>query len=61
MRQVPNKLNNVPASKEAASPEKIREALNSMAFDEIEIEQKLFYVKTKETELSTKLPPAKAC
>jgi len=42
-------------AKETASPEKIREALNSMAFAEIEIEQKMFYVKTKGTELNNKI------
>jgi transposase len=39
----------------AASPEKIREALNSLAFVEMEVEQKKFYVKAKGTELSNKI------
>jgi len=42
-------------SGEAASPEKIREALNSMAFAKLEIEQKEFFIKTKGTELSNKI------
>ena len=42
-------------AKVAASPERIREALNSLAFVEVEIEQKKFYVKAKGTELSNKI------
>jgi transposase, IS4 family len=42
-------------AKVAASPERIREALNSLAFVEMEIEQKKFYVKAKGTELSNKI------
>lgn len=38
-----------------ASPEKIREALNAMAFAEVEIENKRFHIKTKGTELSNKI------
>ncbi len=42
-------------AKVSASAERIREALNAMAFVEMEIEQKKFYVKTKGTELSNKI------
>jgi len=42
-------------AKVAASPERIREALNSLAFAEMEVEQKKFYVKTKSTELGNKI------
>jgi transposase len=42
-------------TKETASPEKIREALNSMNFAELEIEQKKFYIKTKSTKLGNKI------
>lgn len=42
-------------AKVTASPEKIREALNSLAFVEMEIDQKKFYIKTKGTELSNKI------
>jgi len=40
---------------ETASPDKIREALNSMNFAEVEIEQKKFFIKTKGTDLSSKI------
>lgn len=40
---------------EMASPDKIREALNSMNFAEVEIEQKNFFIKTKGTDLSSKI------
>ncbi|QSQ08334.1 hypothetical protein H0A61_02688 [Koleobacter methoxysyntrophicus] len=40
---------------ETASPDKIREALNSMNFAEVEIEQKRFFIKTKGTDLSSKI------
>ncbi|QSQ07943.1 hypothetical protein H0A61_00262 [Koleobacter methoxysyntrophicus] len=40
---------------ETASPDKIREALNSMNFAEVEIEQKNFFIKTKATDLSSKI------
>ena len=40
-------------AKVAASPERIREALNAMNFVEMEIEQKKFYVKTKGTATPT--------
>ncbi|NPV43798.1 MAG: IS1634 family transposase [Firmicutes bacterium] len=40
---------------ETASPDKIREALNSMNFAEVEIEQKKFFIKTKATDLSSKI------
>ncbi|QSQ08926.1 hypothetical protein H0A61_01279 [Koleobacter methoxysyntrophicus] len=40
---------------ETASPDKIREALNSMNFAEVEIEQKRFFIKTKATDLSSKI------
>jgi len=42
-------------SGKAVSPEKIREALNSMTFAKLEIEQKEFFIKTKGTELSNKI------
>lgn len=42
-------------AKVAASPERIREALNAMNFVEMEIEQKKFYVKTKGTELGNQI------
>jgi transposase len=42
-------------AKVAASPERIREALNSLAFVEMEIEQKKFYVKAKGTELGSQI------
>lgn len=42
-------------AKEAASPEKIREALNSMNFAEVEIEQKKFFIKTRVTKLGNKI------
>nr|WP_042315207.1 hypothetical protein [Desulfofarcimen acetoxidans] len=42
-------------AKEAVSPDQIQEALNSLAFAEIEIEQKMFFVKTKGTDLSNKI------
>ncbi|NPV44611.1 MAG: hypothetical protein HPY70_11670 [Firmicutes bacterium] len=35
---------------ETVSPDKIREALNSMNFAEVEIEQKNFFIKTKGTD-----------
>jgi len=38
-----------------ASPEKIREALNSLNFAEVEIEGKAYFIKTKSTELSKKI------
>ncbi|WP_258361200.1 IS1634 family transposase [Moorella sulfitireducens] len=38
-----------------ASPEKIREALNSLNFAEVEIEGEAFFIKTRSTELSKKL------
>ena len=40
---------------EKASPEKIREALNSMNFAEVEIEEKKFFIKTKSTKLGNKI------
>lgn len=40
---------------ETASPEQIREALNSMNFAEVEIENKRFLLKTKGTELGNKI------
>lgn len=42
-------------SEEAASPEQIREALNSMNFAEVEIENRKFLLKTKGTDLSNKI------
>lgn len=42
-------------AKEKASPQAIREALNSLNFAELEIEQKRYYVKTKATELARKI------
>lgn len=42
-------------SGETASPEQIREALNSMNFAEVEIENKRYLLKTKGTELSSKI------
>lgn len=42
-------------AKVAASPERIREALNAMNFVEMEIEQKKLYVKTKGTELGNQI------
>lgn len=41
--------------KSEASPERIREALNSLNFAEFEIEGKQYYLKTKGTELSNKI------
>lgn len=38
-----------------ASPQKIREALNAMSFTEVEIENKMFCIKTKGTELGNKI------
>jgi transposase len=40
---------------EMASPDKICEAINSMNFAEVEIEQKNFFIKTKGTDLSSKI------
>jgi hypothetical protein len=40
---------------EMAPPERIREALNSMNFAEVEIEQNKFFIKTKATDLSSKI------
>lgn len=42
-------------SKEKASPEEIREALNSLNFAEVEIENQKFLIKIKGTELSNKI------
>ncbi len=42
-------------SEEKASPEEIREALNSLNFAEVEIENQQFLLKTKGTELSNKI------
>lgn len=42
-------------SKEKASPEEIREALNSLNFAEVEIENQQFLLKIKGTELSNKI------
>lgn len=38
-----------------ASPQKIREALNAMSFAEVEIENKMFCIKAKGTELGNKI------
>lgn len=40
---------------ESASPEQIREALNSLNFAEVEVENRRFFLKTKGTELSNKI------
>jgi len=40
---------------EGASPEKIREALNSLKFAEVEIEDRKLLIKTKGTDLSSKI------
>jgi len=40
---------------ENASPEKVREALNSLNFAEVEIEGEAFFIKTQSTELSKKI------
>jgi transposase len=40
---------------EEVSPEQIREALNSMNFAEVEIENNKFFIKTKGTELSNRI------
>lgn len=42
-------------SKETASPNKIREALNSMNFAEVEVEGRKFYVKTTGTKLGREI------
>jgi len=43
------------ANVEGASPEKIREALNSLKFAEVEIEDRKLLIKTKGTDLSSKI------
>jgi len=40
---------------EGISPEKIREALNSLNFAELEMEGRKFYIKTKATPLARKI------
>ncbi len=42
-------------SEEKASPEEIREALNSLNFAEVEMENQKFLLKIKGTELSNKI------
>jgi transposase len=38
-----------------ASPQKIREALNAMCFTKVDFAENTFYIKSKETELSSKI------
>ncbi|MCL6472748.1 MAG: IS1634 family transposase, partial [Firmicutes bacterium] len=40
---------------EDASPESIREAINSLNFAQVEIDTKKYYIKTKGTQLSNKI------